>query len=195
MPTRERTMAGGTEFNRGKFKELVIYMSQASAEDEGFGMVKLNKLLYRADFEAFRRLGRSITGETYQKEEWGPIAHDLLPILGELENAGRLTVASVPAGPHTRRVPTPSPEPDYGIADLAAFSDEEREVIEDTLRELAVHGGRSVSEWSHETSAGWRVKQIGAEIPYSSAVINLTPLSPESAQSIRNRITERLASA
>jgi hypothetical protein len=163
-------MAGGTEFNRGKFKELVLYLSQASAGDEGFGMVKLNKLLYRADFEAFRRLGHSITGERYYKQEWGPVAHDLLPVLDELEHAGRLVMFRLPAGPYTRKVPTPRDEPDTR-ADATLFSDEELQVIEDTLQELAVYGGKDVSEWSHRESAGWRVAEIGDEIPYETGII------------------------
>ena len=42
-------------------------------------MVKLNKLLYRADFEAFRLLGHPITGETYEKQEFGPVARSTHP--------------------------------------------------------------------------------------------------------------------
>ena len=39
--------------------------------------VKLNKLMYRADFESFRLLGRSMTGATYIKGEYGPMVKDL----------------------------------------------------------------------------------------------------------------------
>ena len=81
-------MAGRAEFNSGKFKELVLYLSQASGEDEGFGMVKLNKLLYRSDFEAFRLLGSSITGATYERQDYGPVARELLIALDELAKRG-----------------------------------------------------------------------------------------------------------
>src|ERR1700733_4521543 len=76
-----QTVAEQAEFNRSKFKELVLYLSQRSAGDEGFGAVKLNKLLYRSDFEAYRLLGRPITGETYIKQEFGPVAADLPIVL------------------------------------------------------------------------------------------------------------------
>src|SRR5919109_351200 len=67
-------VSSGREYSEGRLKELVLYLACASeTADPGFGMVKLNKLLYRADFEAFRRLGHSLTGETYQKQAYGPV--------------------------------------------------------------------------------------------------------------------------
>src|SRR5262245_55681451 len=54
------SMAGRTEFSSKKFKELVLYLALQSRADKQFGMVKLNKLLYLCDFEAYRVLGHSI---------------------------------------------------------------------------------------------------------------------------------------
>ncbi|MFI5004027.1 MAG: Panacea domain-containing protein [Solirubrobacterales bacterium] len=161
-------------FDRGKFKELVVYLSAASerAEDDGFGMVKLNKLLYRADFEAYRLLGHSITGETYEKQEFGPVARDLPIVLDELGAAGRLRWEHIPRGPRTRNVPRVTEDPD-AIADMSGFTPDEREVIERTLRELAVYGGKDVSEWSHEQSAGWRMaRENGELIAYETALLS-----------------------
>src|SRR5688500_7193326 len=140
-------MAGRAEFNRSKFKELVLYLAQVSEreDDEGFGMVKLNKLLYRTDFEAFRLLGHSITGETYEKQEFGPVARDLPIVLDELAADGRLYWQLTPRGPHTRKVPTTGEAPE-AQPDMTLFSDAEREVIESTLHELATYGGKTVSE-------------------------------------------------
>lgn len=174
-------MVGAMQFNRGKFKELIVYLSASAeqAKDEGFGMVKLNKLLYRADFEAYRLLGRPITGETYEKQEYGPVARDLPIVLDELAAAGRLRWQFIPRGPHERKVPTLTDDPD-AAADTSQFSDAERQVIDNTLRELAVHGGKSASEWSHQESAGWQMaREYGDVIDYSTAVISTDPIPPE----------------
>jgi hypothetical protein len=171
-------VAGRIDFNRGKFKELVVYYAQMAEreDDEGFGMVKLNKLLYRADFEAYRTLGHSITGETYEKQEFGPVARDLLIVLDELGADGRLGWQHIQRGPHVADVPTAMPD-DYAQADMSKFTDEERELIHSTLQELATYGGKSVSEWSHEQSAGWNLaEEYGNEIPYHSAVISTDPI-------------------
>jgi uncharacterized phage-associated protein len=182
-------VAGGKELDRAKFKELVLHLAQASAEDEGFGMVKLNKLLYRADFEAYRLLGKSITGETYEKQDYGPVARELPRALDELGKDQRMQWQHIPSGPYVRDVPEPR---ETEAADVSLFTDEEMKIVRRALEELAEHGAKSVSQWSHETSAGWRVKQIGEEIPYSSAMINLEPLSREARDSFRDKVVARL---
>lgn len=186
-------MVRAVDFNRGKFKELVVYLCAASerAGDEGFGMVKLNKLLYRADFEAYRLLGHSITGEAYQKQEFGPVASDLPIVLDELGAAGRLRWQSIPRGPYTRSVPTVPDDPD-AVADMSAFPPDERQVIESTLRELAVYGGKGASEWSHEESAGWNmVSEYGQVIDYGTTFLSTKPIPPEdlvrASQFVRDR--------
>lgn len=181
-------MAGGTDYNGGKFKELVLMFSERSREDEGFGMVKLNKLLYRADFEAFRLLGQSITGETYEKQEYGPVARSLPIALDALAGRHYIEWEHPKRGDFTRDVPAAREKADETLFDAAEIV-----IIDRTLEELAHHGGKSVSEWSHETSAGWRVKKIGEAIPYSSAIINLEPLSDTAKQAVRERLAARYA--
>lgn len=181
------------DFKRGKFKELVIYLCAAAEQgnDEGFGMVKLNKLLYRADFEAYRLLGHSITDETYEKQEFGPVARDLPIVLDELAAAGRLRWQSIPRGPHTRKVPTPIDDPD-AVADMTAFSADERRVIAQTLAELAEYGGRRASEWSHEESAGWNmVREIGQPIDYATAFVSTKPIPPQDLQRAARFVRDR----
>jgi hypothetical protein len=181
-------MAGGIEFNWGKFKELVLYVSRESAEDEGFGLVKLNKLLYRADTEAYRLLGHSITGETYEKQDYGPVARHLPIVLDELGSAGRLEVLRVPSGDYTRKVPT-TRQDDEAQPDASVFTPDELVVIKATLAELAVYGGKSVSDWVHEESAGWRVADIGDEIPYESSLVGkASDVHPEAVEELRQRV-------
>lgn len=186
-------MAPDMTFDRGKFKELVVYLCAASdqAGDEGFGMVKLNKLLYRADFEAYRLLGHAITGETYEKQEFGPVARDLLIALDELGAAGRLRWQSIPRGPHERKVPTVTEDPN-AVVDMSLFSADERRVIADTLSELAVHGGKSASEWSHEESAGWNVaREFGEAIDYSTTFVSTAPIPVEDLERASQFVRDR----
>jgi hypothetical protein len=53
-------------------KELVLYLTAKSEGDSRFSSDKLNKLLFHCDFTAYRQLGRSITGYSYQKLPYGP---------------------------------------------------------------------------------------------------------------------------
>lgn len=186
-------MAGGIDFDRSKFKELVVYFAQESerAGDEGFGMVKLNKLLYRTDFQAFRLLGRPITGETYEKQEFGPVARDLPIVLDELGADGRLLWQRIPRGPYTRKVPVISPD-DYAQPDLSKFSAEERRLMAQALQELSPHGGRSVSKWSHEQSAGWNLaREYGDAIDYGTEFISTTPIPRQDLERARQFVRDQ----
>lgn len=180
-------------FDRGKFKEMVIYFAERSAQlnDDGFGMVKLNKLLYRADFEAYRTLGRAITGETYERQEFGPVARDLLIVLDELGASGRLRWEHIPAGPHTRNVPRAMDEDEFA-PDHRQFSADELGVMERTLQELATYGGKSVSLWSHEQSAGWNLaEKNGNTIEYRTAFVSTGPLTQSLLREVSDYVRKR----
>jgi hypothetical protein len=178
-------VAGGREYDQDRFENLVLYLAERSRDDVGYGKVKLNKLLFRADFEAFRLLGASITGEDYKRQEHGPVAAHLPSLLRRFESAGVLTVDEIPAGPYVRLVPvigeghTPNPE---------VFSEDERAIIDRALAELQPHGARSVSDWSHEESVGWRLTETDDVIPYESSVIASEPAPEKTLARLRERV-------
>jgi hypothetical protein len=176
-------VAGGREFDRSRVTELVLYLGQRSSQDDGYGMTKLNKLLYRADSEAFRLLGASITGAMYQKEEFGPVLTGLQNVVDDMASKGLVQWAHVDAGAYQRHVPGPRLGPD-----LRNFTPQELEIIDAALAELAPHGGRSVSEWSHREWAGWRITDLGQPIPYETAIIASEPGPPKTVARLRERV-------
>jgi hypothetical protein len=150
-----------------RFKELVLYFAAKSADDPGFGAVKLNKLLFFSDFEAHRTLGRSLTGAKYQKLRWGPAAIEFLPMQDELLRDGLATVETRQRGSHEQRVTVAIAEPD-----LRLFSDEEMAIVDRVLDWLGDRGAMDVSDLSHERSAGWKLVEEGEVIPYDTAFIS-----------------------
>jgi hypothetical protein len=162
-------MAGRTEFDGGKFKELVLLLTHRSADDPRMSRVKLNKLLYLTDFEAFRRLGRSITGATYVRGEHGPMAAELPGAEQELGQSGYLSWRIEPAGQYQQKIPMATEQPD-----ASQFNEDELAIIDHALSELLPHGGKGAREWSHEESAGWNlVTEDGEPIPYETAFISM----------------------
>ncbi len=180
-------MAGGREYDQTRLENLVLYLAARSATDEGYGKVKLNKLLFRADFEAYRLLGASITGEEYKRQDLGPVAAHVPSLLTRLERQGVLRIDEIPAGPYTRQVPVVI---EGHEADMTLFTDDERAIIDRAIGELREYGARSVSEWSHEQSSGWRVRKNGRLIPYASAFVSTKPLSPEQMERAVKRSRE-----
>jgi len=168
-------MAGERDLNRGKLKELMLLLAARSADDPRMSRVKWNKLLYRADFESFRLLGKSMTGATYLRGEHGPMVKDLPIYEEELGAAGRLRWETDTSGKFPRKIPLAQGD----SADTRQFTEEELAVIDRALAELREQGGKGASDWSHEQSAGWQVRENGQEIPYASAFVSTQPLTEE----------------
>ena len=79
-----------------KLAELILYISQKCATDPKFGAIKLNKILYLADFLAFGNWGEPITGVEYQHLRMGPAPRRLVPVREELQRGGKLVVQPLP---------------------------------------------------------------------------------------------------
>ena len=56
------------------------------------GAVKLNKVLWLADFRAYLHFGKPITGVRYIKRRVWPVPKPILPVLRELEEDGILSI-------------------------------------------------------------------------------------------------------
>ncbi len=160
-------MAGNTEYNGAKFKELVLLLAERSKSDTRMSRVKLNKLLYLADFDSYRLLGHSITGATYIKGEHGPMAAELPGAEKELGQRGYLAWRLQDAGDFTQKVPVAVEPPDESL-----FTDAELAIINSALDQLAELGGRGARNWSHEESVGWNEVEPEEAIPYHSALFS-----------------------
>ena len=176
-------MAGGREFDPYKFAEVVLYLADRTRGDGGIAGTALNALLYFCDFKAYRRLGRSITGATYQKLHWGPAAREFQSLPDELHQSG-----AARSEPNARdayeRVIVPLRRPEIEYADV-----DELDVIESVLAELRPFDPSLTLELARTRSAGWRaVKDEGDEIPYETAIVSSREPSPEAEAELRSRI-------
>jgi hypothetical protein len=157
-------------FDASKFKELVLYVAERSAEDPKFGATKLNKILFFSDFLAYLRFGRPISGASYQKLEHGPAAREFLPQRDALlrEGAVKIEVRSRFNLPQRRLVPQRRP-------DLSVFSPDELLLVDEVIDGLLPYSAVEVSSLSHQLALGWQLAEFGEEIPYSTAFLTGDP--------------------
>jgi hypothetical protein len=71
-----------------KFRELILLIARESEGDPRFGSIKLNKLLFYADFVAYQHLGKPITGQEYFALPQGPAPRYMVPIREKMEADG-----------------------------------------------------------------------------------------------------------
>ena len=157
--------------NEPKFREMILYIASSSAEDEKFGAVKLNKILYYADFIAYRRLGHSISGAEYQHLSERPAPRCLVAVRQSLVDDGSASIEQRDYfnNVQQRLVPQRSP-------DLDQLDEKELEILDEVINELRPLSATEVSELSHG-ELGWRLTKDGETIPYRTAWLSSQPLS------------------
>lgn len=147
-------------FNREKFKALVLYVVWRTGEVRDFGATKLNKVLWFSDARAFEALGRSVTGETYVRQKFGPVPRHIAAILSELQQEGLVQSWSEPYFDfEVTRYKAHLPP------DTSLFSADELGLIDWWIKHVAEeHTATSISEASHDYA--WKIARLGEELPF-----------------------------
>lgn len=154
-------MATSVQYDRHKFRELVHYICD-QVDPDTLGAVKLHKVLYFADMWHFLRTGHPISGETYRKQHYGPIASHLLPTIEELEREGIIErrQAAWPGGTrtefHVKRA-----------AKAERLSGSEKAFVDDVIDFVIRRTAAEISEYSHHQV--WQAAEMGEELPYATA--------------------------
>lgn len=158
-----------------KFHELLLYLAKGLQSQRYAGATKLNKVLFLAEAEHYRRTGRTITGERYFKRENGPAPHQLRPARQELIDTGQAKLVQVSVGPgiedEERLVPLREP-------DTSVFEVEELRVVNEILEIFADWTGRQLTDASHREFS-WKAVAMNEEIPFSATLIDLTAEIPD----------------
>jgi hypothetical protein len=186
---KELSMTLTTESDlQRKFEEMILLVARASEGDLNFGATKLNKILFYADFAAYRKACRSISGQVYQKLEHGPAPRRFLPVVQAMEKTGSCAWAERERNGFRQRRLLALREPDVSV-----FSAEEVQLIWKTVEDLRDLTGREVSDLSHGF-VGWRLVDFGEEIPYGTVFVEEPrPLTAEEEIWAEEAIREYLA--
>jgi hypothetical protein len=151
--------------NEAKLKELIVYIATLSDRDDTFGATKLNKLLFRADFTAYARWGKPVTGVEYFALENGPAPKPMKKLLRLMEDQGEIAIREKDyfGLDQHRVIPLRSP-------DLEKFSKEEIHLLFMLIQHYWGRSGTSMSNESHEF-IGWSLAKLEETIPYSVALV------------------------
>ena len=155
-----------------RFKELFLYIATACLEDATFSSVKLNKIFFYSDFEAYGRYGTPITGVAYRKLANGPAPRPLVPLRDELIRAGALRFAKRPVHDLFRERAFAMREPDYDL-----FTAREISIVEEYIRFSWNWSSNEISGYSH--GMAWKIAGEGELIPYEAVFISDDPVTEE----------------
>jgi hypothetical protein len=166
-----------------KLEELVLYIAERSEGDQPFGKTKLNKILFQADFIYFAETGRSITGQEYVKQPYGPVPVGIEETLETLRKGRSLAIARRRYLGFLQQRPLALREPN-----LAGFSGHEIAVVDRVISELWDLGAKIVSDLSHKF-IGWQIAEMGEVIPYETVLIDTSPPT-ESEEEYARQLTQ-----
>jgi hypothetical protein len=166
-----------------RLKELIVYIASKCQDDPAFGAIKLNKILFHADFRAYRLRGKPITGTPYFRLKHGPAPQAMVPIMRELHQDDAVrTQRRIVGGREQRRPIALRP------ADLSYFSGEDIAIVDSVIDELWGQSATAVSEHSHGIQ--WQTRFDRDPIPYESAYLSDDPVTLDDIQRAQELIRE-----
>jgi hypothetical protein len=150
-----------------RLRELILYIAEKSADDPNFGAIKLNKVLFFADFIHYMQTGKPITGVKYMHLKNGAVPQRMIPIRDEMlaEREIHITKKQVYAFEQQRVVPLRSANIDE------YFKAGEIALVDEIIRVLWGKNAKEASILSHGTA--WKVFSDDRElIPYEAALLS-----------------------
>ena len=164
----------------GRFRELLLYIASVSEGDTGFGLIKLNKLMFFADFLAYLHHGRSITGQEYKALEHGPVPRGVKPMLARMERERALHIRVAGFHGYEQHRPIALREPL-----LAGFTADQIALVDRIVKQWWGKTAAEISGMSHRF-IGWESTPRGATIPYAVALVGKRePTTEERARGLK----------
>jgi hypothetical protein len=164
-------------FNLARLEELILYIVARHEGDRQFGLTRLTKVLFWAEFEWFRRTGKPIAGGTYIKMPRGPMLDRFRDTLYGMQQRNLLRLERRPSGgPYPLERPITMREPD-----ITLFSADQLALVDQII---AHHWGETageVSDISHDFM-GWRLADPQERIPYGTATVYAPEVTDEDVQ-------------
>jgi hypothetical protein len=150
------------QFDREKFKDLVLYVAWKAGKRDWFGATKLNKVLWFSEARAFVLHGSPITGATYVREQFGPVPKQMMPARAELEKERKIRVFK--EGKLSRITADTQPN-------MWRFSQKELQIVDYWIEHIDKdHTAGTISDESHDYA--WDIAHMGEEIPLFAILAN-----------------------
>jgi hypothetical protein len=158
-PAHPKPVPAKDRFDRDRFRALVHYVVWVCEDPRSLGPHRLNRVLWYSDRNAYLDFGRPITGATYVRQQGGPQARPLQPMLTELEKDGVIA----------RRLADRSGDFDLLFAirrpDLSHFKADEISVVEAVTRVVCLDSRGSIAHQAAHDRV-WQAARIGEVLPY-----------------------------
>jgi Protein of unknown function (DUF4065) len=166
-----------------RLKELIVYIALRCQDDPAFGAIKLNKILFRADFQSYRQRGKPITGTAYFRLKHGPAPKAMKPVSDELHREDAVRTQRRFVGGHEQKRPIA-----LRPANLEYFDGGDIAIVDEVITDLWGKSASAVSEQSHGVQ--WMTRADKDPIPYEAAFLSDEPVTADDIERARELIEE-----
>ncbi len=170
---------------QARLRQMILYVSSRCAEAKRFGLIKLNKILWKSDFDAYAARGVPVTGRAYQRLALGPAPKEMKPVHREMMQEGLITLEVVDFGDgikEQRTIPLVGP-------DLTLFSPDDIGYVDQAIIYYWNLTGMESSDDSH--GAAWLTRHNGDPMPYESAMLSDRRPGPAQMRRAHRMMEER----
>lgn len=156
-----------------KDKNLILHICNELADDDSFGVVKLNKALYFIDITSYMLNGEYVSSFKYIKQQQGPTPDGaFMELRKELIKENKLRVDVTDYYIHKLKKPVSLVQ----HVDMSSFSPNEIDIITTILRFVRK---TSATELSHAThNLGWKRTSMMGELGVKTYLFSHEPLAP-----------------
>ena len=168
-----------------RLRQLILYVAIKSRDAARFGRIKLNKVLWKSDFDSFAARGVPVTGSAYQRLRLGPAPKSMLPLYNDMLRQGWISEDITDFGDDiVERRPVALLDPD-----MSYFNFQDLEFVDAAISYYWTLTGMETSDDSH--GVAWQTRTDNEPIPYEAALLSDRRPGLPQMQRLRDRIRDQ----
>jgi hypothetical protein len=165
-----------------RLRQLILYISLRCESAPRFGRIKLNKIIWRADFNAYAQRKMPITGRAYQKIELGPAPKEMRPLLDEMTRIGLIDYREFDFGDNVVEMRPIAKVP----PNLSYFSQDDLKFVEEAIRYYWEKTGTETSDDSH--GIAWKSRRLNETMHYELSYLSDEKISSDEKTAILDKL-------
>jgi hypothetical protein len=171
---------------QSRLRQIILYVAEKCRNAEYFGAVKLNKIIWKADFNSYADRQKPVTGREYRRQMFGPVPKELIWVQDEMLKDGAIYLDFRDFGNGYIEKRTIA----LDRANLDPFFDEiDLGYVDRSIDYYWPMTGVESSDESH--GVAWKTRKNGDPMPYELAFLSDAPVQPEQLKKIQALIKDR----
>ena len=166
-------------------RQLILYVADHCSTARWFGAIKLNKIIWKADFDSYADRKVPVTGLEYRRQKSGPVLRGMLPIHRDMQRDNIISIQRRDFGEGIVEYRTIA----HMTPDLSMFSENDMKYVDASIRHYWDLTGTEASDESH--GAAWKTRHDGDPMPYELALLSDAPIDIDFRLKIENMIYDK----